>query len=229
MDHKYLSLVLFLSFYLQGVECPSGFVKIEEVCYYKQHLDILQDFVSLNPSLKRLKPNKIGYQEWTNNQLTYLYLGNNNIETLPDSINLLRGLLNLDLRENQIKSLPEAICNIYPFYTEINLSRNQICPPYPYCFEIINRAPWSVYGTVESKPHTSSAGVVTHHRSNFRLQSGGREQVCSSGPFYDGYRLRFVLRTLIPIFECYTVANRDVVITGREISETESVTKATCY
>ncbi len=105
----------------------------------------------------------------------------------------------------------------------------QLLSPYPYCFEIINRAPWSVYGTVESKPHTSSAGVVTHHRSNFRLQSGGREQVCSSGPFYDGYRLRFVLRTLIPIFECYTVANRDVVITGREISETESVTKATCY
>ena len=113
--------------------------------------------------------------------------------------------------------------------TPLSGAQAQLLSPYPYCFEIINRAPWSVYGTVESKPHTSSAGVVTHHRSNFRLEAGARESVCSSGPFYNGYRLRLVLRTLIPIFECYTAANRDVVITGRTISETESETKATCY
>ena len=105
----------------------------------------------------------------------------------------------------------------------------QLLSPYPYCFTITNKANWTVYGDVESKPYTSPNGTLTHHRSNFRLESGDKTRVCTSGPFYDGYRMRFVLRTLIPIFECYTLANRDVTITGRQISPTESETKATCY
>ncbi len=137
MGLKYLSLILCFSFYLQGVECPTGFVEIEEVCYNKKHIDVLQDFIDLNPSLKKMHPQKIGYQEWTNNQLTFLYLGNYNIEVLPDSIGLLRDLLGLDLRENNIKSIPVGLCNIYPFYTELNLSGNKICPPYPFCFDYI--------------------------------------------------------------------------------------------
>ena len=60
MGLKYLSLILYFSFYLQGVECPSGFVEIEEVCYNKKHIDVLQDFIDLNPSLKKMHPQKIG-------------------------------------------------------------------------------------------------------------------------------------------------------------------------
>ena len=105
MGLKYLSLILYFSFYLQGVECPLGFVEIEEVCYNKKHIDVLQDFIDLNPSLKKMLPQKIGYQEWTNNQLTFLYLGNYNLEVLPDSIGLLKGLLGLDLRQQHRRDL----------------------------------------------------------------------------------------------------------------------------
>ena len=135
---KYLSLILFFPFCLQGADCPDGYVKIEDSCYYKKHIDVLQDFIDLNPSLNNLQPQNIGYQEWTNDQLSYLYLGDKNIITLPDSIGFLKGLINLDLRENKIIYLPEGICNIDPFYTNINLSGNQICPPYLACFDYIS-------------------------------------------------------------------------------------------
>ena len=138
MLHRYLYFILFIPFYLQGTECSDGLVEFDDICYNKDHLDVLQDFVDLNPSLAGLQPQNIGYQKWTNNQLTYLYLGNNNIEALPDSIGLLKGLLVLDLRENKIKSIPDGICNIYPFYTEVNLKGNQICPKYPFCYEYIS-------------------------------------------------------------------------------------------
>ena len=92
MLHKYLYLILFIPFYLQGTECSDGLVEFENICYNKDHIDVLQDFVDLNPSLAGLQPQNIGYQKWINNQLTYLYLGNNNIEALPDSIGLLKGL-----------------------------------------------------------------------------------------------------------------------------------------
>ena len=137
MALKYLPLIVCFLIFLKGAECPERFVEVDGVCYFKKHLDVLQDFIDLNPSINGMQPQNIGYQEWTNNQLTYLYLGENNIATIPDSIGLLKGLINFDLRENQIFSIPEEICNIYPFYTEINLSGNQICPPYPYCFEYI--------------------------------------------------------------------------------------------
>ena len=61
-----------------------------------------------------MEPYAIGYQEWTYNKLTYLYLGDNEITDLPDSIGLLKDLNYLDLRKNKIKSIPEGVCKIYP-------------------------------------------------------------------------------------------------------------------
>ena len=121
MALKNLPLIISLLFFLWGAECPVGYVVVDDVCYYKTHLDVLQDFVDENKSLRRMEPHNIGYQEWTNNQLTYLYLGDNNIVNLPDSIGLIRSLIKLDLLENQIKAVPEGLCNIYPFYTDFHL------------------------------------------------------------------------------------------------------------
>lgn len=137
MFYKYLSFILLFPICLQGKECSDELIEFYDACYNKDHINVLQDFVDLNPSLSGLQPQNIGHQKWTNNQLTYLYLGSNNIETIPDSIGLLKGLLGLDLRENKIKALPDGICDIYPFYTEINLGGNQICPKYPFCFDYI--------------------------------------------------------------------------------------------
>ena len=134
------NLILIGSFMIfsWGAECREAFIEIDYICYYKKHLDVLQDFVDENPSLYRKEPLEIGFQEWKNNRLTYLYLGDNNITSLPDSIGLLRDLNDLDLRKNNINNLPEGICNLYPYYTNINISENKICPPYPYCYDYIS-------------------------------------------------------------------------------------------
>ena len=137
MALKNLFLAWFFLFFLWGGNCPEGFVELDDNCYFKQHLDVLQDFIDSNTSLKAANPLKIGYQEWTNNRLTYLYLGELQITTLPDSIGLLKDLNSLDLRKNTITTLPEGICSIYPYYSQVNFSDNNICPPYPFCFDYI--------------------------------------------------------------------------------------------
>ena len=137
MALKNLLLIGYLTIIVWGVECPNSFIKIDDSCYLKIHLDVLQDFIDENQSLHGMEPHKIGYQEWKNNRLTYLYIGDNEITSLPDSIGLLKDLNYLDLRKNKISVLPEGICNIYPHHTTINFSENQICPPYPNCVDYI--------------------------------------------------------------------------------------------
>ncbi len=76
------------------------------------------------------------------------------------------------------------------------------------CFQIINQEDRTVYGHVE----TAYTQEQTRHRSNFRLDEGEQVQVCTTGPLYSGGRLKFVVRTLFPVFECLTRADRDVII-----------------
>ena len=137
MALKNLFLICFPLIAIWGSDCPNGLLEYDDGCYYKQHFDVLQDFIDRNESLYGLDPLKLGYQEWTNNRLTHLYLGELKITIVPDSIGLLKDLNSLDLRKNKITALPEGICSIYPYYSQVNLSDNLICPPYPFCFEYL--------------------------------------------------------------------------------------------
>ena len=139
MALKNLFLIWFLFNFAYGADCPSNFIEIDGECYFKQHLDVLQDFIDINKNLKNTDILNIGHQEWTDSRLTYLYLGNQNISTIPDSIGLLKDLIILDLQKNNISALPEGVCSIYPYYSQLNLSDNKICPPYPYCFDYISK------------------------------------------------------------------------------------------
>ena len=67
--------------------------------------------------------------------LTDLYLFSNNLTSIPESIGNLSSLELLWLQNNQLTSLPESICNLVENDCYINISNNQLCPPYPECIE----------------------------------------------------------------------------------------------
>jgi Leucine-rich repeat (LRR) protein len=92
--------------------CPYGYIEIEEKCYYEGDIAVLKDFINLNESLKNRNPLEIGVQKWKNMRLDYLYLG-----------------------VNELTIIPESICEIALNLTTLNISRNNVCPPYPVCVE----------------------------------------------------------------------------------------------
>lgn len=96
------------------------------------------------------------------------------------------------------------------------------------CFDITNKADWQVTGSIETKPHEEPDGQTQHHRSNFRLAPEESTAACTTGPFYNGYRVLLTLRTLIPIFECYTLAQGDIIITGVQNRDGSTTTSAAC-
>ena len=92
--------------------CFYGYTEIDGECYFEKDVSVLQDFIDLNESLKGKKPLEIGVQKWKNNRLDFLYLG-----------------------VNQLSGIPNSICEIHSNLRKLNISQNNICPPYPECIE----------------------------------------------------------------------------------------------
>lgn len=90
-------------------------------------------------------------------------------------------------------------------------------PPNPdgsRCFTVANRAPFTVTGSVLTDYVTDIVGRKGRPVSNFRMAPGDEKKYCTFGPYYPGNRIGLVLRTVIPVFSCYTVAQGTIEIMG---------------
>ena len=94
--------------------CSYGYIEINGQCYHGEDLEVLQSFIENNISLAGRHPLEIGFQKWENMRLDFLYLG-----------------------MNELTEIPWSICKIHDNLSGINVSGNNICPPYPTCIEDI--------------------------------------------------------------------------------------------
>lgn len=96
----------------------------------------------------------------------------------------------------------------------------------PICFTIRNTAEHKIYGTFGTNYYIAADGTQARHRSNFRLEPAGSKddegypadaaEFCSYGPFFEDRKLELVLRTLFPVFTCYThIENGEIVIKSK--------------
>ncbi len=98
----------------------------------------------------------------------------------------------------------------------------------PQCFNIINKAPYTVVGTFKTDIYITQDGIKARHNSNFRLTVEEQAEFCAYGPFYEGRKLELTLRTIVPIFSCKTAITEDILIYGRRKSGGGTETWATC-
>jgi hypothetical protein len=76
--------------------------------------------------------------------------------------------------------------------------------PTPHCGIIKNDSDRSMTGSIRTDYYTKDDGSKGHHEATFRLKPGEDQQFCSTGPFYPGYKVGLILRTLAPVFDCKT-------------------------
>ena len=79
----------------------------------------------------------------------------------------------------------------------------------PVCFTITNKERQMVYGHVETAPHPATGN---RHRSTFKLDYNQSAQACTVGPFYQGRRVSFTIKTLFPLFQCKTSVYQPIII-----------------
>lgn len=98
----------------------------------------------------------------------------------------------------------------------------------PLCFKVINRAPYTVIGGLYTNFYVDERGYTARHNNGFRLKAGESLEACSSGPFYPGRKLELVLRSLVPIFNCHTRIDGDIIIRGEHKKGGGTKTWAEC-
>ncbi|NCC20922.1 MAG: hypothetical protein EOM26_00500 [Alphaproteobacteria bacterium] len=100
----------------------------------------------------------------------------------------------------------------------------------PICFSVRNTAPYMVFGTLATDLYTRDDGMRARHRSNFRLDTGQRDEFCASGPFFPGGKLELTLRSLVPLFSCRTrVDQGEILVKGMLKQDGTTQTWAECY
>tara|TARA_B100000676_G_scaffold113760_1_gene113377 strand:- start:965 stop:1597 length:633 start_codon:yes stop_codon:yes gene_type:complete len=96
-------------------------------------IQVLYDFININPSLSDIDVDAIGdgigIANWEDGRLTYLSLANLDIDYVPYSISLLDALEILFLNNNNINSLPPTFC-LLPNSCTIFIQNNNLCPEY---------------------------------------------------------------------------------------------------
>ena len=100
----------------------------------------------------------------------------------------------------------------------------------PICFTIKNNASYTVYGEVRTAQDVYSGnqgfeGAKIHHSATFRLEPKDDMPVCTTGPLYPGNKVRLILRTLFPVFECLSAIypGAEIVINGRRRNDDTGV------
>lgn len=91
------------------------------------------------------------------------------------------------------------------------------------CFIVRNMMENSIYGQIATDEFTRDDGVTTRHRGNFKLAAIGETdpetgapldivEFCTTGPFFDGNKIQLELKTLFPIFSCFTRVDQGQIL-----------------
>ena len=86
--------------------------------------------------------------------------------------------------------------------------------PFKECATIINSANQQVMGVIKTESFKFQ-GKIIRHEKNFNLKDGETVAVCSTGPFFPGYKLELTIRTIMPLFTCHTRLSGNIYLRSK--------------
>jgi hypothetical protein len=86
--------------------------------------------------------------------------------------------------------------------------------PFKECATLVNSANQQVMGVIKTESYMFK-GQVLRHEKNFNLQDGETVAVCSTGPFFPGYKVELTIRTIMPLFNCQTRLSGNIYLRSK--------------
>ena len=87
--------------------------------------------------------------------------------------------------------------------------------PFKECASIRNAIGYTMTGIMRTAGFKTTTGNVKYHEGTFVLNDNENVVICSSGPFYPGYKVEMTLKTIMPIFSCQTRLSGEIVLRKR--------------
>lgn len=81
-----------------------------------------------------------------------------------------------------------------------------------HCGKIINTTNYTIFGMVSTNYYLDQDNEKSRYTVNFRLAAGEEWPVCTTGPFYEGYKVDLQIKTLVPVFDCRTAVTGDILV-----------------
>jgi len=88
--------------------------------------------------------------------------------------------------------------------------------PFEECATLRNSADQQVMGVIKTEAFKYK-GQIVRHESTFDLQDGETVEVCSTGPFFPGYKVELTIKTIMPLFSCLTRLSGDIVLRRKDV------------
>ena len=103
-------------------------------------IHVIFDFINQNPSIDSLNVfdigSIVGITDWEDGRLIYLSLADLDLVSIPESIGNLSFLEVLYINNNELSSLPESICELQPT-CDIFVQDNNLCEEYHFnCIDV---------------------------------------------------------------------------------------------
>ena len=87
--------------------------------------------------------------------------------------------------------------------------------PFKECATLRNAAGQEVMGVIRTEQFIYK-GKLDRHEGNFNLKDDETVEICSTGPFFPGYKVELTIRTIMPLFTCKTRLSGEIVIRRKE-------------
>lgn len=100
--------------------------------------------------------------------------------------------------------------------------------PFEECATLRNMSDQSIMGVVRTAPFKTTTGDPKRHEATFRLEADETAQICSKGPFYEGYKIELMIRTIIPLFTCKTRLSGDIMLRKKQNDDGTTKLYAEC-
>lgn len=133
-------------------------------------------------------------------------------------------MIKFNINSYFLVSLIFFIGNLFPNYVA---KANEVTP-FQECATLRNMTDQTIMGVVRTAPFKVKGGMMQRHEAPFRLEESETAEICSTGPFYDGYKVELIIRTIIPLYSCQTRLSGDIMLRKTETGEGYTKLYADC-
>ncbi len=86
----------------------------------------------------------------------------------------------------------------------VSAQAGELYSPEPQCAIIHNETKGTAFVAIRTDFYAKPDGSKSYYEEVLHLKPDEKRQVCAKGPFYEGYKVSLIVKSLFPLYDCKT-------------------------